>query len=427
MIFWIALASLAGSGAGDDAEPLDPRASVAPGSYFVGQLIVVRVSLVAEAGKPTATLPKVAGAEGSPGAVTWEPIATGGIGEMVRETRRYLFRCHVVPGRAGPLTIPPITIRLGDRSGRTGAIRLTVRDVPTTGRPASFLGGVGALQPEARASPATVRVGQTLEYEIRLTGPGALAPSRRPTLAGAVFDDLRMRVEPLPEVVVAEPPERTFRYRLRPSRAGQGSLPPVALATFDPKSERFLIRMTPAVPIRVEAVPEFDPSRLEYGDGPREPSPSAPRSGSVTGTAAVALVAIAAALLAASRLFPRRKNDPRRLARRFARGLDSGDEPARRITEGLAGYLRLAVGRPDGALTPLEASRGVANATGNAVLGDRAGRLIAECDRARFGGEDGPSARLVAEALSVFKALGTVRVVREEEGETEGGTLDRRG
>ena len=159
------------------------RAAVSEGPVFVGQAIEVRVGAIAEVGEARVSAPRVAGAEIAPSGSAWEPIATNGIGEVIRETRRYVFRFRLVAERSGPLTVPPFRVEVGERSGKTGTIRLNVRDVPVVGRPASFLGGVGAVKAAASANPGAVRVGQEIAYEIRLEGPGARGSTRRPTLS----------------------------------------------------------------------------------------------------------------------------------------------------------------------------------------------------------------------------------------------------
>ena len=60
------------------------------------------------------------------------------------------------------------------------------------------------------------------------------------------------------------PPSRRFRYRIRPTRPGAASLPPVAVAAFDPQTARYVTRVTSSIPIRVVDVPKFDPSTLGY-------------------------------------------------------------------------------------------------------------------------------------------------------------------
>ena len=164
------------------------------------------------------------------------------------------------------LRVPPVTVRLGERSGASSPLQVQVRNLPAPGRPATFLGGVGRLDElDAKARPATIRAGQDLEYRIRLIGPAARGSSRPPELAG--FDQLPvgLKIEVLPAETVADPPSEVFRFRLRPTRAGEASLPPVAIAYFEPKLGQYLTKTTSSVPIKVIDVAAFDPQSLDYG------------------------------------------------------------------------------------------------------------------------------------------------------------------
>ena len=49
---------------------------------------------------------------------------------------------------------------------------------------------------------------------------------------------------------------------MRPTRPGEPVLPPVAIAAFDPSVNRYITKLTPSVPIRVVAVPAFDPATI---------------------------------------------------------------------------------------------------------------------------------------------------------------------
>ena len=63
----------------------------------------------------------------------------------------------------------------------------------------------------------------------------------------------------------------TFVYRIRPTRAGNGVVPPVAIAAFDPRSLRYITKVTQGVPIKAATVPAFDPRTINYSapDGDR--------------------------------------------------------------------------------------------------------------------------------------------------------------
>ena len=103
------------------------------------------------------------------------------------------------------------------------------------GRPAEFLGGVGRFELKAEATPRVVRVGQELDFRIKVTGPAAWGMTDRPELERFDRLPLGLRIEPKPDETTGEPPARTFVYRLRPTEAGEAVLPPVAIAAFDPR------------------------------------------------------------------------------------------------------------------------------------------------------------------------------------------------
>ncbi|HEV3122266.1 MAG TPA: hypothetical protein VGY53_10195, partial [Isosphaeraceae bacterium] len=267
-----ALAGMARVQAAQGGTPLRVQAQVPPGSYYVGQGIELRVGVEAGGDKPQVFPPKLADAE-----VTFirvDPIQRGSsaIGDQVRERILFVFRYRVVPHRAGTLAIPPIHARLEGRSGASGSLRLLIRALPPEGRPPSFLGGVGRLELGTEAWPASIRVGQTAEYRLKLLGPGARGSARSPDLEALGHVGAGIEVEPLPAEVVAEPPSRVFRYRVRALRPGEAVLPPVPVATFDPVSGRYQTHTAPAVQIRVVDVPRFDPKTLRYDSnagGPR--------------------------------------------------------------------------------------------------------------------------------------------------------------
>ena len=148
---------------------------------------------------------------------------------------------------------------------------MTVHPVPPEGRPAEFLGGVGRFSIRAEAEPRSVRVGQELTYRITVDGPAAWGMTGRPDLKRFDRLPIGLRIEAGPVELTNEPPSRTFAYTLRPTRPGDAVLPPVAIAAFDPSSRHYLTRVTPSVPIRVVAVPTFDPATIPDLDAIRRP------------------------------------------------------------------------------------------------------------------------------------------------------------
>jgi hypothetical protein len=364
------------------AGPIEVRAEWPRGPFYVGQAIELTITAIATE-RPRVEPPRVAGADVTPVGSDVRALSTSGIGNVVTETSRYRFRFRLVPRRPGVLRVPPVSARAGARSATATPRPLTVRDLPP-GAPDAFLGGVGPLQLAAEARPPAVRVGRDLEYRLRLSGPAALGSRRRPALRGLDRAGLALDAQPLPDEETALPPSRVFRWRLRPARAGEARLPPVRVAHFDPGSGTYLTQVAPGVPIRVADVPRWDPSSWSYGASPS----LAAWSGAVAPTLGGGLaLAIAWAALAWARRRRRRvPRDPRRVAADLATAvavLLPAAAIARRIAEGLADYLHLAAGRPPGALTPDEARRWVADLA-DPDLGDRARRLVAECDRVLY-------------------------------------------
>ncbi len=267
---WISLLGiwvlLVGTVGGRESDDLRIRVEVAPGIHFVGQAMEVIVGVVGADQRPEVDPPSIAGAEIWPIDNGLKPLSISGIGGTMSESNLFVSRFCVVPRRSGPLEIPAIRARLREQSGRSRPFRLTIRPVPVEGRPAEFLGGVGRFALEATAEPKVLRVGQELEYRITVSGQAAWGMVDRPKLKR--FDGLPigLRIEPKPTDLATNPPARRFFYRLRPSRPGEAVLPPVAIASFDPASSRYITQVTPGVAVRVVAVPTFDQAGFDPGE-----------------------------------------------------------------------------------------------------------------------------------------------------------------
>jgi hypothetical protein len=439
---WLLALLLAGPVAGEQAEGLSVRADVASGHYLVGQSFELRVSVVASGERPKVDPPEIAGA------VLWligteiKPLLASGIGAVLAEENLFLTRFRVVASRPGTLEVPAIRAQVGQRKGRSRPIRVSIRPVPLLGRPAEFLGGVGQFTVQAQTTARVVRVGQELEYRIRVDGPAARGMTARPELARLAGLSIGLRIEPEPDLTSDEPPARTFVYRLRPTRPGEAVLPPVAIAAYDPALLRYVTRVTSGVPVRVVAVPSFDPATIEGAAAVRGPDRPAWLPWAAGGFSATLLLGAFAMLILVRRgrfrgaaLGPRAA---RRFAARLARALaSSGPRPeerggslpaqvpadafghsrrdvAHRVSGELVRYLELGTARPPGAITPDEARDGVVELTGSLDLGGQAARLTALCDFALYGdarhAERSSSAQeLLEDARGLFAALGRAK------------------
>ena len=413
----LGMASLSAGSDEPSPPPIRVVARVPAKTYYVGQAIELRVGAEALGERPEVTPPAIPTADVSLIDTALSPLVASGIGDVTSERNLFITRFRLIPRRAGALRVPPVRVRLGDRSGASPPLTIDVKALPASGRPAEFLGGVGEFAVEASVSPSLVRVGQDMTYTIAVTGPAARGMTASPDLEriSRTTLGLQLQVEPLPTEFVESPPSRRFRYRIRPTRAGAAALPPLSIAAFDPTSARYVTKVTSSLPVRVVAVSKFDPASLDYPEPPpghASASAALPtkRVFASRGSVLIGLgiVGIVLSALAARTLRARLGHDPGRLLRRRARGLDireGAERTARSITDALAEYLERTRGRPRGALTPGEARSAFDPSTQQADVAGRCARLIADCDRARYSDHEPRIAELIEEARELFEEI----------------------
>ncbi|MGE3172253.1 MAG: BatD family protein [Planctomycetota bacterium] len=294
-------------------------------------------------------------------------------------------------------------------------VTVTVRPLPTEGRPAQFTGAVGEFTVEAEARPRELAVGEHLELTVRVRGDGDLRGFAPPQLAlpglhafgvldGGVDGDARV-----------------LRYDLVPTTSAVDAVPPVAFAFYAPGVGYREVR-TAAIPLQVRPA-----AAGGDGNGAARPvevttrapgladifaSGELPRDGGRTGSAfaAAALLlpwAVALALLALRR--PRAARGattaaPRELAAAFARAAESRHVD---LLSAFDAYVTARLGSPPAA----DALAARLHALGvPADLAQRAGRLRRSLEAARYGG------------VSAGAAVAADDVVRALEQHFEGGT-----
>jgi hypothetical protein len=161
-----------------------------------------------------------------------------------------LFVAHqvVFPLVAGTIAIPgamlkystPLALQFFSQEERFALSSrpetLTVRPLPTAGRPADFSGAVGsALKLERRVTPPTAHVGEGVAVELALTGEGNTALWPPPEVRWP--RNLRAYVDRVEEQVSTEQGRvggvKTFRYLVVPDSATPVTLPAVSYAYYD--------------------------------------------------------------------------------------------------------------------------------------------------------------------------------------------------
>jgi len=201
------------------------------------------------------------------------------------------FRTILTPHRSGSLTIGPATMamnqaaqqRRGDPffssffGGRQQEIEvasepivLEVAPLPTTGRPASFGGGVGTFTMQISAAPREVAEGDPVTVTIKIRARGSLEQVTPPSFA----DTETLRTYPIQQTSqggadTADVQERVFEQVVIPGRAGTETLPGLELGYFDPDAAAYRTTRTAPIALRVTPRAADDPRPQVVGAAPQ--------------------------------------------------------------------------------------------------------------------------------------------------------------
>ncbi|MEO0074214.1 MAG: BatD family protein, partial [candidate division WOR-3 bacterium] len=287
--------------------------------------------------------------------------------ETYRGRRCYaatLKRALLSPTRSGELTIEAMTLsgtvlRGGGFFGfeevpfqvSSSPIRITVRPLPDSGRPADFSGGVGEFRVSASLNRDTSVGGEPLNLTITITGTGSLAliaaPSP-PNISGVKVLSPETR-DDISHSGGRTSGSRSFVYPLIPQTDGRHSIAEQRISFFNPKTGQYYSATTP----RLEFVATGTPAAgsLRHDPGIRvlgsdiahiRYDPGRTRPGWVTGTFVWLFYPAGIATLAAGGIFGRHRR--RLLAdRSYARRLRSSRLVRKRLKEAS----RLAGKSPD--------------------------------------------------------------------------------
>ena len=124
---------------------------------------------------------------------------------------------------------------------RGNPISLTVKPVPSNGRPESFAGAVGqGFSVDVAANRSVVRVGDPISLTIKIQGDGNLEAISLPDLneqMGLSPDDFQVSTEQLSGTVSGN--TKQFNVSVRVKNQGVTQIPALAYSWFDPVNERF--------------------------------------------------------------------------------------------------------------------------------------------------------------------------------------------
>ncbi len=153
---------------------------------------------------------------------------------------------------------------------------LTVKPLPTAGRPPSFNGAVGVYQLEAHTDARDVRVGDPIPVDLVVRGAGPLEVLAPPRLEEqpALTRNFRVVIDDPGGVVTGS--RKTFSLTLRAKHAAVEAIPPIDFAYFDPYAEAYAVARSAPLPLDVTdngaeslAVTGLAAARLGNGLAPR--------------------------------------------------------------------------------------------------------------------------------------------------------------
>ena len=188
-----------------------------------------------------------------------EETATLG-GETYR--RSAFLRKLLYPAKAGTLTLPPATFRVGiARQGffdAGGAVERSTRPVTVSVLPLpdapGFSGAVGRFEATASVDRAVVPLGEAVTLRFRVSGTGNLKwVDRGPevSLAGARVYPPQQKTE-LRSTEEGVAGARTWEFVVVPQTSGEVAIPALPFSFFDPQAGKIVTAQTAPLTVRVE-------------------------------------------------------------------------------------------------------------------------------------------------------------------------------
>lgn len=261
-------------GTAQETDDFKLRAALSKSEAWVGEAITLDLTFYYKASldQPQLNLPVAGDANFTVHEVqtqaTNEPAVLDGQEFQTLKVRRIL-----IPKRSGTFQLPPATLTFrgivgyADQDdpffGRrqvaqmrnlvvpSNALDLTVRDLPTDGKPSNFAGHIGNYRISAIATPRKVNVGDPITLRISISGPAFLQNvdlpplQRQPNLA----KDFRLPAERSPGQIQED--SVVFTQTIRAAREGISEIPGIELPFFDPSVGTYRIARSQSIPLEV--------------------------------------------------------------------------------------------------------------------------------------------------------------------------------
>lgn len=147
-------------------------------------------------------------------------------------------------------------------------VKVTVKPLPTAGRPASFNGAVGQFKMTATADKTELSTDDAITLKVGITGQGNVnllnapplnIPSAFEKYDPSVSDNIEKNSNPLSGT-------RQFQYVLMPQEKGDFTLPPVEFSYFDPVANAYKTLQSASFPLHIIAGKLAKKEKEDFGN-----------------------------------------------------------------------------------------------------------------------------------------------------------------
>lgn len=145
------------------------------------------------------------------------------------------------------------------------AVSVTVRDVPSEGRPANYVNAIGKFQLESSLQPLRARVGDPLTLKLTFRGTGTLESIREPDLAGIPEVASSFRIHEA--TTETDRDSRTFTYSLRPTSVDIDQFPAVSVSVFDYEQEKYVELVSAPISLEIQDADRLDDDQIVVSGG----------------------------------------------------------------------------------------------------------------------------------------------------------------
>ena len=180
--------------------------------------------------------------------------------------QRLSFDLLLSPTKPGEFDLGPIAVVFNQRSGRgwtrsvarSEPVHVSVRALPTAGKPDDFTGLVGVYTLAADASADTVNVGDPIDLQLHIRADEPMnGVNSGPDLAAqGLGDHFRLDSDGWERVASQRPGERVFSTTIRALSPDVTEIPPIRLPYFDTSAGEYRVAETEAIPLAVRSVRE---------------------------------------------------------------------------------------------------------------------------------------------------------------------------